>query len=65
MLASISGITESQIYYIAPGSSLADRSRWALSEKQNTAPHDWSMIGSWPGEVPKSGTHLKDALGIL
>ena len=63
-LASISGITGSQIHCISPGRLLADRSRWELSGK-NTAPHDWSMIGLWPRQVPTSKTHIEWALAIL
>ena len=36
-LASISGITGSQIHYMAPGRSLADRSRLALSGEKNNS----------------------------
>ena len=39
-LASISGITGSQIHCVSPGMLLADRSRCELSGKKITAPHD-------------------------
>ena len=50
---------------MAPGRSPADRSRWALSGKKNTGPHDWSMTVLWPREVPTPKTHIEGALATL
>ena len=37
----------------------------AIWKKKNTAPHDWSMIGLWPRQVPTSKTHIEWAVATL